>query len=729
AERARELQRRLRTDLDHRHYSGIHVMRDLARRHGDAGRAAMPYTFNSTLDAIGGVDGSALEAFGPEVFTVSQTPQVHLDVFVLQQHGDLVVRLDAVEGLYPPGYLDALTGGLQRLLHRLTDETAWAADRIDLLPPEQRAARDRANDTAAPVEDGRLTDAFAARAEADPTAPAIITTGGAVSYGELLERAGGAAQWLRGSGVEPGEPVALVMRRGPEQIAGILGALLAGAAYIPVDADLPPARRDRLLADGRVRHVLTNVDIGLELPSLDLRDGPRAAEAPPAPDTGPEGLAYILYTSGTTGEPKGVMVNRGNVANLVADCARRFAVGPEDRLFAVSAFNFDLSVWDVFGGLSAGAALVMPDADRAADPAHWHELATAAGVTVWNSVPAIVRMLRDYDRPLPPTLRLVMMSGDRIPPDLPAELHRERPDLRVVSLGGPTETTVWNILHPIAPDHPADEPIPYGRPNANNRAHIRDADGHDCPDWVPGEILAAGAGVTPGYWNAPELTAERYFDDPATGDRLYRTGDLGRYRPDGAIDILGRVDFQIKVNGYRIEAGDVETRLTALDAVEEAAVVAHRAASGAVLVAHLVPADPARRPATGDLREALREELPDYMIPAAVVWHDRLPLNRNRKVDRAALAEVAIESAGAAEAAADPAVEARVTELWANALRGMEIDPEADFAALGGDSLTAARILTAVRAEYGLALPLDAIFQLNTVRAMANHIAAERKQP
>src|SRR5690606_8192344 len=202
---------------------------------------------------------------------------------------------------------------------------------------------------------------------------------------------------------------------------------------------------------------------------------------------------------------------------------------------------------DVFGGLSAGAALVMPDADRAADPAHWHELATAAGVTVWNSVPAIVRMLRDYDRPLPPTLRLVMMSGDRIPPDLPAELHRERPDLRVVSLGGPTETTVWNILHPIAPDHPADEPIPYGRPNANNRAHIRDADGHDCPDWVPGEILAAGAGVTPGYWNAPELTAERYFDDPATGDRLYRTGDLGRYRPDGAIDILGRVDFQIKV--------------------------------------------------------------------------------------------------------------------------------------------------------------------------------------
>ncbi|SDE02737.1 non-ribosomal peptide synthetase [Glycomyces harbinensis] len=728
AERARALQGRLRTDLDHRHYSGIDVMRDLARHHSDTRAAAMPYTFNSTLDAIGGVDGSALESFGPEVFTVSQTPQVHLDVFVLQQHGDLVIRLDAVEALFPPGLLDALTAGLDTLLHRLCDATAWDAERFDLLPDAQRRARKRANDTERDFAPAMLTDAFLRHAAQRPDATAIITADASITYGDLLARAAGAATWLRDNGAGRGDLVGLVMRRGPEQIVGILGALLAGAAYVPVDADLPSTRRDRLLRDDRLAHVLTDDDLDHGLPSLDLRAGPRAAAAPDVPGADPGDLAYVLYTSGTTGEPKGVMVTHRNVANVVADCAERFAIGPDDRFFAISAFTFDLSVWDVFGALSAGAALVVPDADRAADPAHWKTLAEAAGATVWNSVPAIVRMLADHDGSLPPSLRLVMMSGDRIPPDLPAALYRARPDLRVVSLGGPTETTIWNIWHPIPPDHPADVPLPYGRPNANNRAHIRDADGNDCPDWVPGEILAAGAGVTPGYRGAPDLTAERYVDD--RGDRLYRTGDLGRYRPDGTIDILGRTDFQIKVNGHRIEAGEVETRLAALDPVAEAAVVARKGASGAVLVAHLVPA--AGRPPLAEIREALRADLPDYMVPAAVVWHDRLPLNRNRKVDRAALADVPIAEQGAEDRPpADPAVESRIAALWASTLRVPEVDPEADFTALGGDSLTAARILTAVRAEYGIGLPLEAIFALNTVRAMAGHLTAttEREQP
>ncbi|MCH7232176.1 amino acid adenylation domain-containing protein [Glycomyces sp. L485] len=729
-ERARSLQERLRTDLDHRHYSGIDVMRDLARHRSDARSAAMPYTFNSTLDAIGGVDGSALEAFGTEAYTVSQTPQVHLDVFVLQQHGELVIRLDAVEALYPPGLLDALTSGLDVLLHRLCDETAWDAVRFDLLPVSQREARERANDTAREFEPAMLTDAFLQHAAERPEAAAIISASERITYGELLARAAGAATWLRGRGVGRGDLVGLVMRRGPEQIVGILATLLSGAAYVPVDADLPSARRDRLLRDGRVAQVLTNADPETGLPKLDLREAPRADEPPELRGADPGDLAYVLHTSGTTGEPKGVMVTHRNVANVVADCAERFAIGPDDRFFAISAFNFDLSVWDVFGALSAGAALVMPEADRAADPAHWRELAEASGTTVWNSVPAFVRMLADHDEALPPSLRLVMMSGDRIPPDLPAALYRRRHDLRVVSLGGPTETTIWNIWHPIPADHPADVPIPYGRPNANNRAHVRDADGHDCPAWVPGEILAAGAGVTPGYLGSPELTAERYFDDPATGDRLYRTGDLGRYRPDGTIDILGRTDFQIKVNGYRIEAGEVETRLAALDAVAQAAVVAHKAASGALLVAHLVPASEAR-PTLAEIREALRIELPDYMVPAALAWHEALPLNRNRKVDRASLAAVPIDDQDAStQRPADPAVEARIAALWSSALHVDQVEPEVDFAALGGDSLTAARILTAVRAEYGIGLPLDAIFALNTVRAMAAHIAdaKEREQ-
>ncbi|WP_034274089.1 non-ribosomal peptide synthetase [Haloechinothrix halophila] len=725
-ERARALQEQLRTDLDHRHYSGIDVMRDLARQHGVGQHTAMPYTFNSTLDALDGVDGSTLERFGPEVFTVSQTPQVYLDVFVLQQHGELVVRLDAVEALYPSGMLDALAGALETLLHRLCDEPAWSEYGFDLLPAEQRERRRAANDTAADRHPAMLTDAFAHHATHDPDAPAVITSRERVGYGDLYRRAGGIASWLREHGIERGDRVGLVLRRGPDQIAGILGTLFAGAAYIPIDPDLPAARQGYYLRDGGARLVVTNAaDIDYGIPALDLAEPP-PGETPARPvDATPDELAYILYTSGSTGDPKGVAVTHENVTNVVEDCAGRFGIEPADRFFAISAFTFDLSVWDVFGSLSAGAALVLPDADRAADPEHWSELATDAGVTVWNSVPAIVRMLLDQERPLPPSLRLVMMSGDRIPPDLPSALYRQRPNLRVESLGGPTETTIWNVRYSIPPDHPEDEPVPYGRPNGNNRAYIRDGDGRDCPDWVPGEILAAGTGVTPGYWNAPELTAERYIHDKDTGERLYRTGDLGRYLPDGTIDILGRIDFQIKVNGYRIETGEIETRLVATDSVAEAAVVAREGASGTVLVAHLVARDADRVPSLDELRAALRTDLPEYMLPAHAVWHEALPLNRNRKVDRKALAEFPLDTAsGEPSTATDPALEAEVAEIWSTALRGIDVDVDADFTALGGDSLTAARILTAVRGRYGVALPVDAIYGLNTVRAMANHIVA-----
>ncbi|MGH3375379.1 MAG: amino acid adenylation domain-containing protein, partial [Actinoallomurus sp.] len=727
-ERARALQARLRRDIDNRHFSGIEVLRELGRRAGTAG-ARMPYTFNSAIGYVhADLDGSALELFGPEVHTSSQTPQLWLNGFAFEQHGGVVVQFDSVDGLFPEGFVEAMVAGYQTLLDALLDEPAWSATAFDLMPEEQKARRRAANDTGAPPLDGLLHDAFRAQAERAPDAPAIMTSGATMSYGELYARARHAAAWLRERGTGRDELVGLVMTRGPEQVVGILATVLAGGAYLPIDAGLPEERRRYMLRDGRVRSVLTNVAAlaGDDVLVLDatLPAEPDAPAHVPVAGAGPDDLAYVLYTSGTTGEPKGVMVSHRNVAGVVADCAARFAIEAGDRFFGVSAFNFDLSVWDVFGALSAGAAIVLPDHDRAADPAHWLELCAKTGVTVWNSVPAIVALMHDQAAAEgigpPPALRLVMMSGDRIPARLPARLWALKDDLTVISLGGPTETTIWNILHPVTAEDGREGTIPYGRPNAGNRAYVLDAEGRDAPDWVTGEICAAGTGLARGYWGDDARTTERFFHDERRGERLYRTGDLGRYLPDGDIEILGRSDFQIKVNGYRIEAGEVETRLTGIDAVKEAAVVRQPGAHGDRLVAHLVPAGDAQA-SDEALKHALREYLPEYMTPSVFVWHESLPLTGNAKVDRARLTALAPAAAAPRVRSGGLAteVERELAGLWESILGVAEPDPDGDFYDLGGDSLAAARILTGVRKRFGVSITLDRLYEVRTVRSMA----------
>lgn len=741
AERAKAVQERLRTDLDNRHFSGIEVLRELGRRGG--GQPRMPFTFNSAIGyPLAEADGSALELFGPEVHTVSQTPQTWLNVFAMEQHGGVVVQLDGVDELFPPGLLDDMAQGYQRLLDLLADDGEWNNHWFDLLPDEQRERRRAANDTDRPLPQQLLHQPFVTQARRFPQAPAVITSAGELSYAELYRRARAAAAWLRANGAGRDELVGLVMTRGPEQIVGIMATLLAGAAYLPVDADLPARRQQELLDVGEVRCVLTNS--GWSAPTGPVRvlelDSEAAADGGPEPTpvagAHPDDLAYVLPTSGTAGPPKGVMVSHRSVANVVADCTRRFGIGPRDRLFAISAFSFDLSVYDVFGALSVGAALVLPDHDKAADPAHWLEMCERGGVTVWNSVPQIVALLHDQARAegLSPLagLRLVMMSGDRIPPELPRALRASLPRLDVVSLGGPTETTVWNVVHPIGPDDDGSQRIPYGRPNDNNKAYVLDEDGVDLPDWVPGEIFASGTGLARGYWKDEQATGEKFCYDRRRGVRLYRTGDRGRYLGSGEIDILGRTDFQIKLNGYRVEPEEVETRLVTLPGVAQAVVVRRPGSRGDLLVAHLVPGerdqpvpDGERRRLEEELRSALREQLPEYMVPSVVVWHDSLPLTANGKIDRSRLAADDVpqaEPVPSGDAALAEGVERELAELWASVLKLPDVDALTPLTDLGADSLAAARILVGVRKRYKVTIPLSELVRVNTVRAMAERI-------
>ncbi|QGZ37685.1 amino acid adenylation domain-containing protein [Pseudoduganella flava] len=610
---AEGVQKQLWADLDHRYVSAIHVLREMTRRNGS--RVAMPVVFTSTL----GVralehETDATDELGEEVFGVSQTSQVWLDHQVMEWKGQLRFNWDAVDVLFPAGMVDAMFDTYCRYIEQLVDDAAAWHDTAapDLLPPEQRALLAAANDTTFTQELPLLHRGFEAQALAAPERAAVIAPDRVLTYGALLTHAQGLGALLRERGVAPAEPVGIYMEKGWQQVVAVMGILAAGGAYLPIDPALPDERLAYLLENSGLRQVVVSAALADQLATrarcaaVVLEDVAPVAPGTPllTPRQQLDDLAYVIYTSGSTGRPKGVMVPHRGAANTAADINRRIGLTPEDRVFALSALNFDLSVYDLFGTLSCGAALVMPAAAALRDPTHWSALIREHRVTVWNSVPALMQILVTHAAaeggPAPMPLRIALLSGDWIPPALPARMAALWPHTAVLGAGGPTECSIWSACHPVVPADWDKDSIPYGRPMVNQQIHILDSQLQPCPLWVPGELYVAGDGLALGYLADPERTAALFVHHPVTGQRLYKSGDLGRWLPCGDIEFLGRNDFQVKVNGYRVELGEVEAVLrqyTGRDAVVVAADDAGRK-NRSRLVAYLVGA--AAQPAGDD---------------------------------------------------------------------------------------------------------------------------------
>jgi pyochelin synthetase len=588
AGRARAAQRQLWADLDHRLFSGVELIREVSRRRG-ADAALFPVVFTSAI-GLGDSDAEVPGA-GRFVHGISQTPQVWIDCQNIERAGGLDTNWDVRDGVLPADLVADAFAAYAELLRQLaaTSDEAWTAEHPVPLPRAQARRREQVNDTARPLPDGLLHERFFAAAARRPERPAVLASGGTVSYGELAGRAAAVAGALEAAGVRPGQLVGVVMDKGVEQVTAVLAILLAGAAYVPVDAGQPPARREVMLTAAGISVVATQSWLaGQEWPAgitavvVDGVDGP-PPDRPPRRRADPGDLAYVIHTSGSTGQPKGVMISHRGALNTCVDISGRFGVGPDDRVLGLAALGFDLSVYDIVGPLSVGGALVLPDARRRGDPSHWAELIARHGVTVWNSVPVQLQMLDDYLRAAGPaagglpTLRLALLSGDWIPLPLPDRVRATIPGLRLVSLGGATEASIWSICHEIveAPLPAEWRSVPYGRPLANQTFAVLDERMHPCPDWVTGELYIGGAGLALGYLGDEARTAERFVVSPVTGERLYRTGDLGRYLPSGEIEFLGREDFQVKIRGHRIELAEVESALLSFPAVSNAAVLAH----------------------------------------------------------------------------------------------------------------------------------------------------------
>lgn len=641
ADRARAVQEQLWRDLDHRLCSGVEVIRELTRRRGgDA--ALMPVVFTS---AIGLGDGAS-DLGGELTYGISQTPQVWIDCQNIERAGGLHTNWDVREGVFPDGLVDDMFAAYEDLLRRMAAaDDVWDAVCPVPLPATQATRRTHVNATTEPLPAGLLHDGVVARALSTPDAPAVLSGGFALSYGELLGRALATAETLRADGCGPGDIVGVVMDKGVEQVVGVLGVLLASAVYLPVDTVQPPERRRTILTTAKVRQVLTQSWLvsepgwpeGVRVHAVDAIPAGMVEEVPPVP-TQPDELAYVIFTSGSTGGPKGVMISHRGALNTVGDINRRFGIGPTDRVLGLANLGFDLSVWDVFGTLAVGGTLVLPDPARRGDPSHWADLVAEHGVTVWNSVPAQLQMLADYLGAVPamtlPTLRLAMLSGDWIPVPLPDQVRARIAGLRVVSLGGATEGSIWSIWYPIGEVDPRWPSIPYGTPLTNQTFHVHGPGGRDCPDWVAGELVIGGAGVALGYLGEEELTRQRFGADPASGERRYRTGDLGRYLPDGTIEFLGRQDTQVKIRGHRIELAEVESALASHPAVGAVAVLVDgdtpmERRLAAVVEPARAAADPPVIDVEGAARDAGAEVLRGVDLAASAEYY--------RELDRLAL--------------------------------------------------------------------------------------------
>ncbi|URX61839.1 amino acid adenylation domain-containing protein [Luteibacter anthropi] len=577
AAQARAVATQLFEDMDHRLFSGVETVREIARRRGREA-ALMPVVFTGAI----GLHATTAPASGRRPgHGITQTPQVLLDCQAGDGPDGLRVSWDVREQAFPAGMVEDMFEAFSVLVARLADDaSAWTAALEIALPTWQREERDTVNATAVQRRHHLLHDDILVQASRRPDKVAVTDAHGSLTFGQLAGRAHGLARQLREHGLTSGEPVAVAMEKSCGQIIAVLGVLLAGGAYVPVDPAQPRLRRERIVGQAGIRLAIAHApDATVDWPeSLDwlfVKDAAESAAVKPslvAPDT----LAYVIFTSGSTGEPKGVMISHAAARNTIDDIDRRFGVGENDRVLGLAQLGFDLSVYDIFGVLGRGGTLVLPDPARGADPSHWAERVENAGVTLWNSVPAQMQMLADFldsDPRALPTLRLALLSGDWIALNLPLQLRRHIPDITLIGLGGATEASIWSNYHRIDHVDPRWTSIPYGVPLANQWFRVLDARMRDVPTWVPGDLYIGGDGLAMGYLGDEALTASRFLVHPHDGTRLYRTGDLARYLPGGELEFLGREDGQVKLRGHRIELGEIESALWSHPDVSAAAVV------------------------------------------------------------------------------------------------------------------------------------------------------------
>ncbi|MDA0119661.1 non-ribosomal peptide synthetase/type I polyketide synthase [Vibrio sp. T11.5] len=727
-----QVQQQMSDDLAHAEFDGQDVLTEKNRLNRNFS-AGMPVVFNDTVSV--GQQSSltlgTLRDFG------AQTPHVYLDAMLISSAcGGIDIKWTVQQDHLKPGVFDAMFHAYTKAVESLTTSD-WHKPLCVSLSESQwghqsNSSKASLTEQLSASKPQSLLEMIKQGYEAYPERIAIQQGETLLTYREIWNAALGLASSIAAND-DDAPLVAIVMNKSWQQAVAAIGILMAGKAYLPIDAAYPEARIHALLEQGQVTTVVAEKGLKVALDTYRVLtpsvSHTQHNEFQPKM-VGPSDLAYVIFTSGSTGQPKGVMMDHQAVVNTLLDVESRLSLDCEDRVLAISSLNFDLSVFDVFSTLHCGACLVIPESSPTKDPDALIELAIKAQITIWNSVPAFAQLLADgltSRSSVLPSLRHIMMSGDWIPVSLPEQLKVIAPNTKLLSLGGATEAAIWSIAYPIEGSHAERKSIPYGKALTNQAFFVLDSQLQPCPNWVSGELYIGGSGLSLGYWQDESKTQAAFITHPESGQRLYKTGDLGRYQDDGNIEFLGRNDHQVKINGYRIELGEVESTLrlcpnAGLKERLQNIIVQPIAIEGVGtrLVAYTVCTQPEPQDATHLLDHA-RNNLPTYMCPVQIVSLDTIPLTSNGKVDRKALPTPVVEI-NANSRPPMTETEEQIAQIWRDCLQQAAIPANQSFFDFGGNSLAAVRVISRINSQLGSQLTAGHLQSHDTIERLASLI-------
>lgn len=575
------VQKELWKDLAHSSFSGVEVLREMSRLKQE--NIVIPIVYTSTVGVENENQSHEFMRNTKLTYKISQTPQVWIDCQVAKQDGGLLINWDIREGVFKDKVIKDMFDSYISIIKKMVNDNIFEEKFPAKLPEKMRETRIRVNDTDGIFHGGHLYDYFIKNVEKNPGKLAVVTLKEKFTYRKLRNYVASIQRRLLKNNISKGDKVIVLLPKGIWQIASVLGITMSGAVYVPVDISQPISRIESIAKDSKAKFIISSYknnseklkDINIinvediEITEVDYINAKEISEY----DT-----AYIIYTSGSTGKPKGVVISHAAALNTILDINDRFKVKEVDVFLGLASLAFDLSVYDIFGSLTAGGTIVLPEQELLKDPSHWLSLINKFKVTIWNSVPAQMQMLitciksDETYKNMP--LKLVLMSGDWIPVTLPEKIYDYCSNAKVISLGGATEASIWSIYFEIPKHYKSKNSIPYGRALKNQKMYVLNKNLQICPYEVEGDIYIGGVGLASGYMNDVEITNRHFIKHPITDERLYYTGDLGRYDEDGIIEFLGREDSQVKVHGHRIELSEIESALIKNPSVSTAVVLA-----------------------------------------------------------------------------------------------------------------------------------------------------------
>ena len=693
--------------LEHSSFNCVNLIKEIAKGRKMGTRAILPYVFTCAL-----MDEKKSN-FEPS-YSISRTPQVYIDCQVTEKEGNLFINWDYPEGLFEETMIMDMFQQYASLIENAMEQTTLQA------PIQMQEFVKRYNETesskekVAYIEQTTLPDLFVPSFEKYADRTAVVDSEKSWTYKQLEGYVYKVAAKLKQNGVASGMCVGIMGERKAETVAAILAILICGGTYVPINMAYPKERIDYIMK--KINGSIC-VDSEYVHTAFVQEDAQRIVH-----EAKPENLAYVIFTSGTTGHPKGVAIQHKAVVNTILDINERCQISERDSFIGLAEFGFDLSVYDVFGAMSSGAKLCIVENQR--NPEEILGILQKEKITFWNSVPAVMQMLTGVvEREFVNTdLRNVYLSGDWIPMQLPDNIRKHFCNARVTSLGGATEASIWSIYYPTEREHTLNS-VPYGMPLKNQSIYILDDKLRVCPVGIRGQICIGGIGVAAGYYGEKEKTEAAFVDHKKLG-RIYLTGDYGKMHWDGYVEFMGRMDNQTKLRGYRVELGEIEVCAMEIEAVKEAVVVIKKMKNGEALVMYVVGTGVIDESA---LEKYLRRRLPDYMIPTIIRQIDKLPITGNGKVDRKALQQEDLEVVKKQRLVPNTEEEKVLGKYIGKFLDIEQVDYEQNFFELGIDSLKAVVLINELK-QVGYNFTLNDLYESYTIAMLAERVQSKVKE-